>query len=350
MDYLNLNKEKVSEWFKKFAQGECKGRSDLYYRLSLAIAKDDELIRLASFCRSGQPVPNLFFGAVHYLLLKNPNTELARYYPSIQKMNDGLIPLEVFKAFSLTRSSEIKEILQTKIVQTNALNRTAHLMPIISSLSQPGEAVNIIDIGASAGLNLNLDLYEYHYNGRRQFGNSPVKIKSEVSGIFPAFQNIALVNKKIGIDQNPIDVKLKEEALWLKALVWPDLSERFDRLENAIKIAQNSNIELCKASEIHDFETIIRDQDATLPLVVYHTHALYQFPAEKRQAFWSMLDRVGKSRNFYYLAVEGNVVLARSYEKKGILVELTTYKNGSKSSKLMAETNGHANWIKWSDK
>jgi len=31
----------------------------------------------------------------------------------------------------------------------------------------------------------------------------------------------------------------------------------------------------------------------------------------------------------------------------GVLVELTAYKNGVKTSKLVARTNGHAGWVEW---
>ena len=59
----------LSEQFKKFAVRECKESSQLYEFLSLKIAEDEEMLELASYTREGQPVPNLFLGAVHYLLL-----------------------------------------------------------------------------------------------------------------------------------------------------------------------------------------------------------------------------------------------------------------------------------------
>jgi hypothetical protein len=43
--------------------------SQLYERLSLGIADDPELLAIADQAKSGQPVPNLFLGAVHFLLL-----------------------------------------------------------------------------------------------------------------------------------------------------------------------------------------------------------------------------------------------------------------------------------------
>lgn len=55
-----LNKPILTEQFMVFATRECKGSSRLYEQLSLAIADDDEMLQMASYCREGQPVPNLF--------------------------------------------------------------------------------------------------------------------------------------------------------------------------------------------------------------------------------------------------------------------------------------------------
>ena len=56
--------------------------SRLYYHLSLALAGDNDLLSLAQFAPVGQPVPQLLFGAVHYLLAFERSDPLACYYPS----------------------------------------------------------------------------------------------------------------------------------------------------------------------------------------------------------------------------------------------------------------------------
>lgn len=367
MDYQHLEKEKRQKWFIRFAEKECLNVSPFYYALSTKVAADEELLNLAAFCRQGQPMPNLFLGAVHFLLLKNPTVELATYYPSINTNAKSALPFNLFKDFCLSNAASIKTILATKIVQTNALNRSAYLMPIIFSLFEDKSTINLIDIGTSAGLTLNFDLYEYDYGVKGKFGNSSVKIISEIRvGELPNFSDMKkafrtsssgsskdferkpiTIKNKIGIDQNPLDIKVPENALWLKALIWPDRQQRFQRMEQAIKLAQDSTVELIKAVEVSDFKRIIQNQDAVTPLVIYHTHVLYQFTQAAKIEFWGMLDEIGKTRDFYYLAAEAASVLANDYGRTGVLVELTAYRNGGKSSKLVALTNGHADWIKW---
>ncbi len=364
MNYQYLTKEKRQNWFIRFAEKECLHVSPFYYALSNKIAADETLLNLAAFCRQGQPMPNLFLGAVHFLLLKHPTTELSNYYPSINVYPKSELPFHLFKRFCMANAASIKNILATKIVQTNALNRSAYLMPIIFSLFEDNSTINLIDIGTSAGLTLNFDLYEYDYGAKGKFGNSPVKINSEIrAGKLPNFsagkrtsssgsskhfeRKPITIQNKIGIDQNPLDIKVPENALWLKALIWPDRQQRFQRMEQAIKLAQASTVELIKAVEVSDFKRIIQNQEATIPLVIYHTHVLYQFTEAAKTEFWAMLDEIGQERDFYYLAAESASVLRYDYGRAGVLVELTAYQDGEKSSQLVALTNGHTDWVEW---
>lgn len=347
MDYRNVEPQILRDWFLRFAENECKEVSPLYYKLSLEIAKDDDLITLASHCSEKQPMPNLFFAAVHYLLLSRRDQELASYYPSISKEAKSDLPFSLFKAFCMKHQSEIIEIEQNKIVQTNALNRCTYLMPIFSQLAA-GQEITAIDIGTSAGLTLNMDQYEYHYNDEHYFGESAVQIKSEIrEGKLPQHESPVKFRQKIGIDQNPLDLKKSENANWLKALVWADMTERISKIENAVAISRKQDIVFEKAEKLSEFELIINSVDTNYPLVVYHTHALYQFSKDERAGFWDLMDRIGAERDFHYVAAEWATVFRTKYEQETVLVELNRYQNGKKQTRIMAETNGHGNWIKW---
>lgn len=347
MDYQEVNIEKIGKVFKRFAKIECKEISPLYYELSKRISEDNELLKLSSFCRWRQPIPNLFFASVHYLLLNSPNEELASFYPSIRKNHQSNLPFELFKDFCMRNKEQIKEIEGTKIVQTNAFNRCAYLMPILSHHFSDQE-INIIDIGTSAGLTLNMDKYEYYYDGKYFMGDSQVKIRSEIrEGKIPNVQGIIKINKKIGIDQNPLDLKISENSNWLKALIWADKTDRIRNIEAAIEVAQDENIQFEKKATVEEFEKVINDQEIEIPLVVYHTNALYQFTKQERKEFREMIERIGRKRDLIYLAAEGSAVFDESDDYIGVLIEKTEYKNQKKYSQILALTNGHANWIKW---
>lgn len=339
----------LKERFLAFAETECKENSELYYGLSIRIANDRELLNIAASTREGQPVPNIFFAAIHYLLLKNQDEELATYYPSIQQNHFTEIPFALFKAFCLTNENKIKNIISTRIVQTNVINRCAYLMPIFSKIiSDEDKPTTIVDIGTSAGLTLNFDQYEYWYNSQKVFGKSNVLvtskiIESPIPQIYPIRQPI----RKVGIDQNLIDPTDKDEILWLKALVWTDQLDRFIAMDEALKLNELKNIEFIQADTVMDFEKEILKANRNQTLIIYATHVLYQFTQARKDAFYAMVERIGQIRDFYFLSVEGIKSLLEKYHSKETVIELTSYKNKQKAVNFLAETNGHGNWIRW---
>ncbi len=347
MDYRDIEPQRLKDWFKTFAENECKGVSPMYFALSNKISEDDELITLASYCKSRQPMPNLFLASVQYLLFKEPSSELAHYYPSIHSQYKEDPPFALFKEFCLKRRDQIIELEQSRLVQTNSLNRCAYLMPIFSSYSR-GEEVILVDIGTSAGLTLNMDRYAYFYDDVHTFGRSDVKIQSEErGGKMPAFDQMVSFRSKLGIDQNPLDLSDQNNVDWLRALVWADRLPRHEKISAAISLAQKENLQFEKASTIPEFERIIESQDDDAPLLVFHTHVLYQFSKGERVEFTNMMERIGSHRDLLYLAAEHSSVLQNDHGMDGVLVESTEFKKGTKSIRLHAQTNGHANWIKW---
>lgn len=72
----------MSERFYMFAEQECSGSSPLYEHLAEQIAGDDDILQLAAQAPDGQPVPNLLFGAVHYLLMGERDHPLQAFYPT----------------------------------------------------------------------------------------------------------------------------------------------------------------------------------------------------------------------------------------------------------------------------
>lgn len=352
-NYSELEIEKIKERFTLFAEQECKSSSAFYYALSLKISKDDEMSRMASYASYGQPIPNIFLAAVHYLVLKDKGCELAKYYPSVTKnLIVQELPYQLFKEFCINYEAQIIELISTRIVQTNVISRCSYLIPILSELINKGHKnACIIDIGASAGLNLNFDFYEYATNGQKIYGDSSVKIEFETkdSAIKPILP-INYLMRKIGVDQNLINPQNDDEKLWLNALIWPDHLERFNSIEKSIELRQNDGIEMIKASVVNQFEEIINSQKDDEILIIYATHTLYQFSPENRQDFFTMLDRIGKKRDFHFLSVESTKYLQEKYNSSQTVIELTTYTNGQKFEQFIAETNGHGNWIRWNYK
>ncbi|WP_066405827.1 DUF2332 domain-containing protein [Flavisolibacter tropicus] len=349
MKTLSTNTAALSKRFERFAEEECKGNSPLYFTLSKQIACDEELLRLCTFVKEGQPVPNAFLAAVHFYVLKNKTAFLAQYYPSVTGQPTEAISFDLFKAFVQEHQQGIVHLLQNRIVQTNVITRCNYLLPIFSNiLSLNNKPVTIIDIGASAGLNLNFDQYEYYYNDNMVYGDSHIKLHCQIKeGRMPNIKPCSNSIQKIGIDQHPIDLANAEDLTWLQALVWPDQAERFIQLAEALQTPLLSAIKLIAGSTIADFKKVVEAVDPNETLILYATHVLYQFTPDLLREFYNFLDDMGQHRDFYFLSAEATQAVQLKHGVSNTAVVLTTYKNKQKQETFMAETNGHGNWIKW---
>ncbi len=317
---------KLSQQFRTFAKNECQNSSPLYEHLAYKIAEDEDLLRIASCVPQGQPVPNLLLAAVHYLLssFKNP---LADYYPSFTastKQINGVYP--VFKVFVLAHTDELKVILQEKLVQTNEIRRCAYLYPMMTAIYERHQKpLAFIEIGASAGLQLGMDHYNYTYNQDLSVKNSDsdLVLASENQGeaLPHSITHAIVVCQRIGIDLNPIDVNHDEELQWLQALIWPEHHERRSLLTKAIPILKGLNIQLIRGDAIQLIKEISSKIKHEAILVVYHTHVANQIPMALRFELLECLKEISLERP---------------------QAEITTVRT-------MEQPDGHARWFTWSN-
>ncbi len=243
--------EELSQIFERSANEEFHNSSPLYEHLSLAIAKDPEMLSLAAHCRKGERAPNLFFAAVHLLFLKGTRHPLSLYYQGLSGSSLGTDdPYPTFRSFCLEYDEEIRSVISARMVQTNEVSRCACLVPafVLVSRGAKGRPLHLVEIGASAGLNLLWDRYAYDYGEMRRCGdmNSPVQIKCAVKGkvVPPLPETFPEISAPVGIDVNPLDVNDRDHALWLRALVWRPV-HRSDVYADRTHIAQPSLILSC---------------------------------------------------------------------------------------------------------
>src|SRR5207245_2955811 len=133
-----------------------------YTNLALRVAEDPELLKLAAIAQEKAALPNLFFAAVHLLLLKGEQHQLAAFYPSLNNSSrhyDYVYPY--FRSFVLEHMEKIREIIMTHSVQTNEVGRCAVLVPAFDLVAAQAkrQPLTMIEIGSSAGLTLLWDQY-----------------------------------------------------------------------------------------------------------------------------------------------------------------------------------------------
>ncbi|KLV18114.1 hypothetical protein ABW02_24305 [Niallia circulans] len=334
--------EMLTQTFLTFAEKECKGSSFIYELLSKQIAMDKTLLNIAKCAREGQPVPNLLFGAVHYLLLKGTNHSLKDYYPSItENPKTAKASFPIFKDFCLKYQKEIIWILQTKLVQTNEVRRCSYLYPafcMIYNLAK--KPLALIEIGTSAGFQLQWDKYAYSY-GKEWYGNSEseLPITAIVIGENMPFllKTSPPVTARIGFDLHTIDLHDKDEELWLKALIWPEHRERLFLFEKAADYRREGALNVVSGDGV----SLLPYYAETIPegsaICIFHTHVANQIPREGKELLLQSVEEIGKHREVFHLY---NNIQDR-------YLHLDYYMAGKKSENTIAETDGHGRWFKW---
>lgn len=334
----------LAERFERFAEYEAAGYSPLYYTLCRSIAGDRELLELASKARPGQPVPNLFLGAVHYLLLRGSEHDLRHYYASLaEEAGPADEAFAAFRDFALGHATEIESLLGTRLVQTNEVGRSACLFPAFAQVAAlaDGSELAIIEIGPSAGLNLIFDRYGYTYGGLRTgVLDSPVQLRPELRGRAPRLLDLPRVAFRTGIDLNPLDVRDEDETVWLRSLVWPEHRERMKLLESAIEVARRDPPKLVRGEGAAMLASVAAEASADAALCVFHSFTLNQVPAEGRQRLFDTLLELSKERSVVCVSMA-------SGGGPDAEVLLMQPDGGAWRTTTLARSHPHGLWLEW---
>lgn len=339
---VDENISNASTQFADFAQ-YFHDSSGLYEFLTVRIAKDKELLTIASHCQPGQPIPNMLFGAVHYLLMNGKADPLMRYYPSLtlnHESPDHVFP--AFKKFALSHSDQIIELLKTRLVQTNEVRRSAFLFPAFLTANRlfDNKPLSLIEIGPSAGFNLLWDHYQYRYDDLDPVGRPEASLtiastfrgdfRPDLSGPMPT------VSTRKGIDLNPIDVMDRDQIQWLQSLIWPEHHERKMRLGQAVRIVMLHPVEMIQGSAIDLLPKELAIVPKTDVAVVFHTFVANQFTEEQRQTLLKIVEDFGSKRDIIHIhnSIEPHL-------------HATIYRNGERIDIPLAHTDPHGRWIEW---
>jgi hypothetical protein len=338
----------ISESFAHSAVNDFHGSSPLYEALATNISTDPELLDLASHALS-KPVPMIFFAAIHYLLLDNAAHPLATFYPDINSVPCATDTdlYSVFQDFCFKHRDEIKDIISTYHVQTNEVRRCACLLPAFSLAVQEanGLPLTLVEIGASAGLNLLWDQYGYDYGNGLSYGNraSPVQLTCALRGneqplFSEVFPRIAL---RIGIDLNPTDVRDELAVNWLHAFIWPEHTGRFDLLHRAVKTARNNPPEVRKGDVLELLPDIMNTVQPQTFLCLFHTFVSNQMSPEARNVLAKLIADYGSRRHICCISID----LSDKYKYPRL--ELLSYIDGVESHRHLANCSGHSRWMEW---
>lgn len=199
--------------------------------------------------RPGSVLALRFMSAVHRLVLRGEAPALAAHYPSAGSPPRTDDPRPAFLETVAGNVPVLRELI-TQPVQTNEVSRCAVLVcGFLTVARETGLPLRVLEIGASAGMNLLWDRYFYRA-GERTWGDpdSPVRLDDVYAGECPLLDIPAEVAERRGCDLFPLDVGSDETVLALKSLIWADQVERFATLEHAVSLARETHVEVDRAS------------------------------------------------------------------------------------------------------
>lgn len=191
-------------------------------------------------------VPQLrLLAALHHLVLAGRAPELARFYPSAGGERE---PVGVWPVALATIAEHFAWIEQrlSRTVQTNEPGRSSALFAALIWLADRHRLpIRLLEIGASAGLNLIPDRYCYVVAGA-EVGDpsSPVRFEEPWQPGPPlnpagAARHLEIV-ARAGCDIAPLDPRIAEDRLTLLSYIWPDEMERVRRIVAAVDVAARS--------------------------------------------------------------------------------------------------------------
>jgi hypothetical protein len=194
----------------------------------------------------------------------------------------------------------LRRFVATQPVQTNEVQRSWVLLPLFLHAVGSGD-VHVVELGASAGLNLVWDRYRYRYSaGEWGPPGAPLRLAGEERRAVPAelLRMEPRVRSRVGIDRAPVDATTEEGTRLLRSFVWVGQDERLARLDRAIEALRADPAPLVQGDAAEELPRVL----ASLPLdgvtLVFQTSLFEYMSAEGREALRETIDTADRELVF----------------------------------------------------
>ena len=250
-------------------------------------------------------------GGIHALHLKGAEPGLNAIYADQKGTDDAAIVAAAIQR----HEAELLPWLDGP-PQTNEAGRSSNFVAAMLWLAEQGlpPRFQCLEIGSSAGINLMLARYRYALAGVG-VGPEPgaMRFEPEWTGNPPPDRAIEIVSTK-GCDVAPVDLTDPDQALRLKAYIWPEHGVRFERMEVAVAEAAKDSPVIVKmdAAEFVEAE-LARPQTQGVTRVLMHSIVWQYLPDDQKARVTAAMEAAGAratpERPLAWIALEANRVL-----------------------------------------
>jgi hypothetical protein len=289
-------------------------------------------------------------GALHAATLTGRDTALAAAYPAANPKwsMDQVWPLA--EAYLRRDQAHVRAFMQSP-PQTNETARACGLAAGFMWLAgRNPEPFHLLELGASAGLNLNWDQFRYDYPvwGRRD-GEGPL-VPTRVEGPVPCWRSIAIASRA-ACDQNPLDPSNPDDRLRLRAYIWADQTTRMARINAAIDLAAAQPWRVEKADAA---KWVAGKLEACLPrgaTVVYHSVFFQYPPHDVRTAIARAIESAGAKataeRRLAWMRFEPETILGGPRDSLRYVLNIVQWDGGGRRESTLADVDPHGRTMTW---
>jgi hypothetical protein len=286
-------------------------------------------------------IPLRLMAGMHRAVLEGKAPELADYYPSA----GGAAGEGAWLAFvhaAEAHQEDLRDALD-RPVQTNEVRRCCALLGgFLLVAADTGLPLRLLEVGASAGLNLRWPEY-YYESGGRSWGDpeSPVRFRSAFADGGPPSDADARIASRKGCDLAPLDPSKEEDRLALLSLVWADDLRRLEDLRAALEVARRVPVLVDRALAEDWIEEELRAPVPGAASVVFHSFVMQYLDEAGRARFQRLLEEAGRratsSAPLAWLRME--------WGKQEADVLLTSWPGGT--TRLVAKSDNQGRRVEW---
>lgn len=338
------------------------------------LGQDDVALEAAAAIPPERMPALLMIAATVDVVAEVPDCDLGRYFPrgatSGATIDDAFGP--ILRTFWGTHRDEIALRCAARRYQMNEVGRSSGIALALSVVGRltGDHGWTLIDLGTAAGFGLHVDRYRYELSDGRVFGDprSNVVLRCEVeSPGVPWAPDLPRIDRRIGVELDPIDLSEPAARRWLRACIPPE-PESLARFDAALTVVQTHPTEIHQGDALRLLPELLDALPTGAPVVITDSYAAVFFSDADRNALREVLEHEASRRDIAWISLDPLVplgtegrdsvqgldvpdLLVRRYQEDGVfgLLGLILYQSGRPRRWMLGTAHPSGTRLTWLD-
>jgi hypothetical protein len=289
-------------------------------------------------------VPLRVLGAVHRLVLDGRAPSLAPYFASVGGRFDAERLWPAARMIIDQEAAFIRDYMRNA-PQTNECGRSAMMLGGFLAVAAATKLpMRLLEIGASAGLNLVWDQYRL-VTPAFTWGpaGDTLELHCRWDGPPPALDAPVRIAGRAACDKDPIDIRDADDRARLQSYIWSDQGHRLERMRRASEIVSAHAFRLDRADAAEWLENELRTLPRGQVTVVFHSVFRQYVSPEIDATLTRVMDEAGRRATaeapLAHVAMEPQDITS--------FPDLTLQLWPGGQNRALAQCHYHGEWIKW---